>query len=151
MRAVVSNFTNLRPPFCSSKVLYERAAAVGSPEAEEALGRGWLNGDWGEGKDFAKAFVWLAKCAGREKEGCLLELGRAMVRRDSWLAEMGRSSSTKDKEVAAVEGYPVVARNGRKLVDVEGESGERSKSQGMSENVALSWLAEGVYVQKGRR
>ena len=66
-----------------------------------------------EGRDFAKAFIWLSRCASKEKEGCLLELGGAMVRRDSWLSEMGREMK-EGMEVRDVEGHPVVERNGRR-------------------------------------
>ncbi|GMH67503.1 hypothetical protein TL16_g04695 [Triparma laevis f. inornata] len=115
----LSNGTVLEGNGTKALGMYERARKGGSVEAEEMLGKGWVWGWWGK-VDFKKGLVHLAVCAGRDKDGCLLELGRGIGEKDGWVARMGREIDKSAGEVKELDGFEVFQSNGRRYINVNG-------------------------------
>ncbi|GMH91037.1 hypothetical protein TrST_g9785 [Triparma strigata] len=113
----LSNGTAVERNGTMAKEMYEKAREGGSLEAEEMLGKGWVWGWWGK-IDYKKGLVHLAVCAGREKDGCLLELGKGIGEKDGWVSRMGREIDKGVGEVVELGGFEVFTNNGRRYISV---------------------------------
>ena len=109
-----------------------------------SLVAGWVWGWWGK-IDYKKGLVHLAVCAGREKDGCLLELGKGIGEKDGWVSRMGREIDKGVGEVVELGGEQEVASEARP---------ERLKTRhGFSFNLSSFFAPAGfeVFTNNGRR
>ncbi|GMH75841.1 hypothetical protein TrRE_jg1823 [Triparma retinervis] len=109
----LSNGTGVPRNATRARVMYEKAAGMGSKDAMEVLAKGFLAGWWGA-KDPTQAYRWYARCAAWMKEACMAQIGMGVGTKDGWVSEWDRSHNT----TALLE--DITSHDGRRLYKVDG-------------------------------
>eukprot|EP00520_Triparma_pacifica_P014846 CAMPEP_0118654366 /NCGR_PEP_ID=MMETSP0785-20121206/12355_1 /TAXON_ID=91992 /ORGANISM="Bolidomonas pacifica, Strain CCMP 1866" /LENGTH=626 /DNA_ID=CAMNT_0006547029 /DNA_START=741 /DNA_END=2617 /DNA_ORIENTATION=+ len=110
----LSNGTVIERNPMRAKEMYEKAAGMGSKDAMETIGKGFLHAWWDGGRNTTEAYKWYAKCAAYMKEACVANVGVGVGLRDGWISEWDREVDTE----AVLDG--IVSHEGRRMYEIDG-------------------------------